>query len=138
MCIRDRSEIINLEIKALDKLAASVGAADLKFDVVSLTTLPEQKVVAAGAKYRTQLFLSAASSAIVPTMTADGDTLEVSNGRGYYEFTAKGGQYDREGLSKQSYIGTISVTLPGGRDTTFIDTVAVSYTHLTLPTKRIV
>ena len=118
-----QSDIINLEIKALDKLAASVGAADLKFDVVTLTTLPEQKVVAAGAKYRTQLFLSAASSAIVPTMTADGDTLDVTNGRGYYEFTAKGGQYDREGLSKQSYIGTISVTLPGGRDTTFIDTV---------------
>lgn len=118
-----QADIINLEIKALDKLAASVGAADLKFDVVSLTTLPDQKVVAAGAKYRTQLFLSAASSAIVPTMTADGDTLDVANGRGYYEFTAKGGQYDKEGLSKQSYIGTISVTLPGGRDTTFIDTV---------------
>ena len=118
-----QADVINLEIKALDKLAASVGAADLKFDVVSLTTLPEQKVVAAGAKYRTQLFLSAASSAIVPTMTADGDTLDVSNGRGYYEFTAKGGQYDKEGLSNQSYIGTISVTLPGGRDTTFIDTV---------------
>ena len=118
-----QADVINLEIKALDKLAASVGAADLKFDVVTLTTLPEQKVVAAGAKYRTQLFLSAASSAIVPTMTADGDTLDVTNGRGYYEFTAKGGQYDREGLSKQSFIGTISVTLPGGRDTTFVDTV---------------
>ena len=79
-----QADVINLEIKALDKLAASVGAADLKFDVVTLTTLPEQKVVAAGAKYKTQLFLSAASSAIVPTMTAGGDTLEVSNGRGYY------------------------------------------------------
>lgn len=118
-----QADVINLEIKALDKLAASVGAADLKFDVVTLTTLPEQKVVAAGAKYKTQLFLSAASSAIVPTMTAGGDTLEVSNGRGAYEFIAKGGQYDKDGLSEQSYIGTISVTLPGGRDTTFIDTV---------------
>ena len=119
-----QADVINLEIKALDRLAASVGAADLKFDVVSLTTLPEQKIVAAGAKYKTQLFLSAASSAIVPTMTAGGDTLEVSNGRGYFEFTAKGGQYDKEGLSEQTYIGTISVTLPGGRDTTFIDTVS--------------
>ena len=118
-----QSEIINLEIKALDKLAANVGAADLKFDVVSLTTLPEQKVVAAGAKYRTQLFLSAASSAIVPIMTADGDTLEVSNGRGYYEFTAQGGGYNSEGLAEKQYIGSISVTLPGGRDTTFVDTV---------------
>ena len=118
-----QADVINLEIKALDKLAASVGAADLKFDVVTLTTLPDQKVVAAGAKYKTHLFLSAASSAIVPTMTAGGDTLEVSNGRGYYEFTAKGGNYDREGLSKQSYVGAISVTLPGGKDTTFIDTV---------------
>ena len=115
--------VINLEVKALEKLAASVGAADLKFDVVSLTTLPEQKIVAAGAKYKTQLFLSAASSAIVPVMTASGDTLEVADGRGSYEFVAKGGQYDRDGLSLQSYIGTISVTLPGGRDTTFVDTV---------------
>ena len=118
-----QADVINLEIKALDKLAASVGAADLKFDVVTLTTLPEQKVVAAGAKYKTQLFLSAASSAIVPTMTADGDTLEVANGKGYYEFTATGGSYDRDGLSKQSYVGAISVTLPGGKDTTFVDTV---------------
>jgi gliding motility-associated protein GldM len=115
--------VINLEVKALEKLAASVGASDLKFDVVTLTTLPEQRVVAAGAKYKAQIFLSAASSAIVPVMTADGDTLEVANGRGAYEFIAKGGQYDREGLSLQSYIGTISVTLPGGRDTTFVDTV---------------
>ncbi len=118
-----QSDLINLEIKALEKLAASVGAADLKFDVVSLTTLPEQKVVAAGAKYKTQIFLSAASSAIIPIMTADGDTLDVTNGRGYYEFTAKGGRYDREGLSQQSYIGAISVTLPGGKDTTFVDTI---------------
>ena len=118
-----QSDVINLEVKALERLAASVGAADLKFDVVTLTTLPEQKIVAAGAKYKTQLFLSAASSAIVPTMTAGGDTLEVANGRGYYEFIAKGSQYDREGLSKQTYVGTISVTLPGGRDTTFVDTV---------------
>ena len=118
-----QSDLINLEIKALDKLAASVGAADLKFDVVSLTTLPEQRVVAAGAKYKAQLFLSAASSAIVPVMTANGDTLEVTDGRGYYEFTVKGDRYDKNGLSQQSYIGAISVTLPGGMDTTFIDTI---------------
>ena len=118
-----QNDLINLEIKALDHLAASVGAADLKFDVVSLTTLPEQKVVAAGAKYSAQMFLSAGSSAIVPVMTANGDTLDVENGRGLYEFTTTPGSYDKEGLAKKSYIGAISVTLPGGRDTTFIDTV---------------
>jgi gliding motility-associated protein GldM len=88
-----------------------------------LTTLPEQRVVAAGAKYKAQLFLSAASSVIVPVMTANGDTLDVTNGRGYYEFTVKGDRYDKNGLSQQSYIGAISVTLPGGMDTTFIDTI---------------
>ena len=90
-----QNDLINLEIKALDHLAASVGAADLKFDVISLTTLPEQKVVAAGAKYSAQMFLSAGSSAIVPVMTANGDTLEVENGRGLYEFTTTPGSYDR-------------------------------------------
>ena len=69
------------------------------------------------------MFLSAGSSAIVPVMTANGDTLDVENGRGLYEFTTTPGSYDREGLAKKSYIGAISVTLPGGRDTTFIDTV---------------
>ena len=118
-----QNDLINLEIKALDKLAASVGAADLKFDVVTLTTLPDQKVVAAGAKYKAQLFLSAGSSAIVPIMTANGDTLEVANGRGTYEFTTRPGNYNRDGLAKKTYIGAISVTLPGGRDTTFTDTV---------------
>ena len=118
-----QSDVINLEVKALEKLAAKVGAADLKFDVVTLTTLPEQTVVAAGAKYITQIFLSAASSVIVPTMTADGDTLDVTNGRGYYEFIAQGGGYDKDGKVKKSYIGTISVTLPGGKDTTFVDTI---------------
>jgi gliding motility-associated protein GldM len=118
-----QADVINLEVKALEKLAALVGAADLKFDVVTLTTLPEQKIVAAGAKYITQIFLSAASSVIVPVMTADGDTLDVTNGRGYYEFTAKASGYDRDNLSQQSYIGTISVTLPGGKDTTFVDTI---------------
>ena len=76
-------------MNAHDKLPASVGAADWQFAVVTLTTLPEQKVVAAGAKYKTQLFLSAASSAIVPTMTAGGDTLEVSNGRGLMSLLQK-------------------------------------------------
>ncbi|HIF48793.1 MAG TPA: gliding motility protein GldM [Cytophagales bacterium] len=140
-----QSDLINLEVKALEKLAAAVGAADLKFDVVTLTALPDQKVVAAGAKYRTQLFLSAASSSITPEMSAaplvskDGgktweialgdddipkiDTLDVTNGRGNYEFTAKASGYDREGLSQQRYIGSISVTLPGGMDTTFQDTI---------------
>jgi hypothetical protein len=110
-------------VKALERLAAAVGAADLKFDVVTLTTLPEQRVVAAGAKYKAQLFLSAASSVMVPIMTADGDTLDVSNGRGYYEFTAKASRYDKDDLSQQSYIGAITVALPGGKDTTFVDTI---------------
>ena len=118
-----QADVINLEVKALEKLATSVGAADLKFDVVTLTTLPEQKVVAAGAKYKAQLFLSAGSSAVVPIMTANGDTLEVTDGKGSFEFTTTPGAYDRDGLAKKTYIGAISVTLPGGRDTTFIDTV---------------
>ena len=113
------TEIINRESEALEKLARDVGAADLKFDQISLVALPNSRVVAAGAKYEADLFISAASSGIQnPEMTFNGKEINVEAGKGKISFTASGGNYDKEGVAKKSYIATVKL-----KDSVYMDTI---------------
>lgn len=114
------AQIVNNETEALTKLAADVGAADLKFDDIKVMVRPESKIVAAGAKYKAEMFIAASSSAVTPTMKRDGKDIKVENGMGIIEFTASPGKYDKEGLAKKSFKGEIKITKPGGGDTTYI------------------
>ncbi len=118
-----QNDVITEETKALEDLAAQVGAADMKFDVIVPMVLPESKIVAPGTKYEADLFLAASSSAVTPTMTIDEEEIEVIDGRGKVSFTATPGAYNKDGIASKSFISAISVSLPGGRDTTFIDTM---------------
>ncbi|MEQ8715587.1 MAG: gliding motility protein GldM [Cyclobacteriaceae bacterium] len=118
-----QNDVISVETKALEDLARQVGAEDMKFDVIVPMVLPESKVVAPGTKYEAALFLAASSSAVTPTMTIDGEEIEVVDGRGQVSFTATPGAYNSEGIATKSFISAISVSLPGGRDTTFLDTM---------------
>lgn len=121
-----QSDVIIEETKALEDLAREVGADKLDFDVIVPMVRPESNVVAAGTKYRADMFIAASSSSVTPTMTLNGKEINVEGGFGKVEFTATPGSYDKSGNAKKSYIGAISVKLPGGRDTTFVDTI--SYT----------
>lgn len=118
-----QSDIITQETKALDELARQVGAADLKFDVIVPMVRPESKYVAAGTKYKAEMFIAASSSSVTPTMTVQGNDIDVINGKGQIEFTATPGTYDKSGNARKSFIGTITVRTPAGTDTTFIDTI---------------
>ncbi|MGL1888240.1 MAG: gliding motility protein GldM [Reichenbachiella sp.] len=118
-----QSDILAEETRALGDLAREVGAEDLKFDKIVPMVKPISKVVASGAIYEADMFISASSSAVDPTMTYNGNELEVIDGMGKIKFTAKGSKYDKDGNSLQSYIGNITIKLPGGRDTTFTDTI---------------
>jgi gliding motility-associated protein GldM len=118
-----QNDVIAYETKALEILGAKVGAEDMKFDQIVPMVLPESKIVAPGTPYEADLFIAASSSAVTPTMTIDGKELEVVDGRGKVKFTATPGAYDKEGVAKKSFIAAISVKLPGGRDTTFVDTI---------------
>ncbi len=113
------TQIINHETEALSKLAAEVGAEDLKFDDIKVMVRPESKIVAAGAKYKAEMFIAASSSAVTPTMKKDGGDIKVENGMGMVEFTAKPGKYDKEGLAKKTYKAEITIPRPGGGDTTY-------------------
>ena len=114
-----QSRALGYETRALGFLASKVGAGDLKFDVIQPMVRPESKYVTAGAKYKAEMFIAASSSGVTPTMAYNGNEVTVENGMGQVEFTAKAGKYDKNGIARQTYKAEISVTLPGGRDTTF-------------------
>ena len=63
-----QSKVAAYEKEILEKLKGMVGASDFKFDEIFAAYKAESSVVAAGTKYKAQMFISATSSAIVPTM----------------------------------------------------------------------
>ncbi len=73
------TEILFYERVALSILADSVGAGEVSFDKIFPLIRAESNVVAAGAKYRAQMFIAASSSALNPVMFKDGKQLELSN-----------------------------------------------------------
>lgn len=122
-----QSKIASYENEILEKLKGMVGASDFKFDEIFASYKAESSVVAAGTKYKAQMFISATSSAIVPTMkwghstaTTDLPAAKINNGVGEIEFTASAGSYDAEGVAKKTWAGEISLKHPlTGKDTTF-------------------
>ncbi len=115
-----QSEVMAYETRALTILANKIGAGDLKFDRITAMARPESKTVAAGAKYRAEIFL-AASSTVTPTYTMNGRELPVENGFGIVEFVAKppASGYGGKPSVSATYKAEITVPQPGG-DSTFI------------------
>ncbi|WP_109833005.1 type IX secretion system motor protein PorM/GldM [Reichenbachiella versicolor] len=118
-----QADILLEETKALENLAAEVGAADLKFDKIIPMVKPISKYVAAGTKYEADLFITAASSSVQPTMKVNGKDIPVEGGFGKVSFTATPGSYDKEGNARKTFIGEITLKQPGKKDTTFTDTI---------------
>ena len=122
------SQVLQVESHALEKLAAEVGAADLKFDQVIAMVRPASRVVAAGTKYEAEMFLAASASAITPTMTARGQNIPVdpTSKLGKVSFMAQaGGAFDaKENAFKQQWEGKVTFKFKG-KDTTF--TVKTDY-----------
>ncbi|MBC6608611.1 gliding motility protein GldM [Hymenobacter sp. BT188] len=128
------TEVLKLEADALSALGAKVGAQTIVFDKVGAFASAESNTVAAGTKYRAELFLTASASTLRPTMTMNGTPIPVGpDGKGKVEFTATPGGFDAAGNAKKQWIGTVRFK-QNGRDTTF--KVPVSYT-VTKPVMQI-
>jgi gliding motility-associated protein GldM len=118
------TEMLEYEALALDYLASEAGASVKKFDVVVPMVRAKSNVVAAGAPYEADLFMAASSSALSPTMTVDGKSLNVEKDvtgimMGRVKFTASGGAYDPKTLTaKKTFVAKIA--LP---DTTYTQNV---------------
>ena len=115
-----QSQVATMQTEILNSLASEVGAADFKFDKLLPMVKPESKVIAAGTKYKAQMFITATSTTIHPSMKFRGADIKVDeNGSGTIEFKAGASTYDKEGMSKQTWKGEISMPKPTGGDTTF-------------------
>ena len=117
------SEIIYAETQALEALARSVGAEDVKFDNLAPLVRPQSNIVAAGARYKAELFLAASSSGISPEMTIDGKAIRVEDGVGRIDFLASPGKYDKDGLARKILKAAIKLKLPGGQDSTLVEDI---------------
>ena len=115
-----QSKITAYESNVLAELAQQVGAKDFKFDVIEAQYSALSSTVAAGTEYEAKMFVTARSSAIVPTMKFRGSTIKVENGVGVVKFKASATNYDKEGNSKQNWEGQVIMPKPtGDGDTTF-------------------
>jgi gliding motility-associated protein GldM len=129
------AEVLKYESDALNALSQKVGGTVIVFDKIGAFASAESNTVAAGTKYKAELFLTASASGLNPTMTLNGSPLKVdpATGKGKIEFTARPGNFDQAGNAKGSWTGTIRFK-QNGRDTVF--TVKTPYT-ITKPVMQI-
>jgi gliding motility-associated protein GldM len=110
-----QSEVLEYESAALRKLAEEAGAATVRFENIIPMVRPKASMVAAGAAYEADMFISASSSALSPEMFLNGSPLPIELDQatgikmGKVKFTAKGGSYDAKGQSKQSFKALIKL-----------------------------
>ncbi len=123
------TEVLKYQADALQKQAEKVGAKIVVFDKLGAFASAESNTVAAGTKYKAELFMTAAASGLKQNMTYNGSPLTVDpkTNHGIVEFTARPGNFDQAGNAKSSWTGTIRIN-QGGRDTTFKVTVPYTVT----------
>ncbi|WP_420576896.1 gliding motility protein GldM [Ekhidna sp.] len=120
-----QANVLAFETSALDFLVKRVGLKDITFDQIRPVVMPESKYVAAGTKYRADMFIAASASGLNDkmVMTYNGEEAPVVGGVGKVEFTATPGNYDKSGNARKEIVASITVPQGGGSDTTFTDTI---------------
>ncbi len=120
-----QANVLAFETSALDFLVKRVGLKDITFDQIKPVVMPESQYVAAGTKYKADMFIAASASGLNDKliMTYNGEEAPVVGGVGKVEFTATPGNYDKNGNAKKQIVASITVPQGGGTDTTFTDTI---------------
>ncbi|MBL0742149.1 gliding motility protein GldM [Chryseolinea lacunae] len=120
-----QTEVLAYESRALNILAEKAGAEIVKFDQIVPMVRPVSSVVAAGATYEADMFITASASGLTPEMYYNGAKLQIADEGGIkmgkVKFTAKGGNYDKDGYSKQSFKAKIMIDgKPYEKDVTYL------------------
>jgi len=109
------TEILQYERKALEKLLADAGIGKVSFDNMVPMVRTKSSVVAAGAKYEADLFISASSSSFQPEMFRDGQKLDLFTDpsgvrMGKVEFVASATNFDPQSLlAKKTFLAEIKL-----------------------------
>jgi gliding motility-associated protein GldM len=109
-----QSEVRRLEGDVLDYLASQVGLKEIKFDEIFAVVIPDSRSVVAGQKYHAEVAIGAYSKSITPRISINGSALPVKDGKGTYEITASGGDFDKNGQLKRSYKAIVAYPAPDG------------------------
>ena len=109
-----QSEVRRFEGEILEYLASLVGLKEIKFDEIFAVVIPDSRSVVAGQKYHAEVAIGAYSKSITPRISINGSALPVKDGKGTYEVTASGGDFDKNGQLKRSYKATVSYPSPDG------------------------
>ena len=109
-----QSTLISACSDIIDILFNSVGADQLKFDIVRPLLTSDSNMVVAGMNYKADLFLGASSSTIIPRMFVDGKEIKVSkDGIGDVSLpTPANIKFDKDGISLQKIKTTIKQLNP--------------------------
>lgn len=104
-----QTEIYAYESRALEHLAKEADAGNVKFDKIIPMVRPVSSVVAAGAKYEADMFITASKEGLTPDMFRNGQKLPVQEDPdtkimvGKVSFLASASSYDAQNQSKQTY-----------------------------------
>jgi gliding motility-associated protein GldM len=110
-----QTEILEYENRALEELKKKADVGTIKLDQFVPLVRPKSSIVAAGAKYEADLFLTGSSSSINPEFFMNGNSLpsvpdeKTKVKMGKIEFTAQGGGYDAQGFAKKTFIAKIKM-----------------------------
>ena len=130
-----QNQILAREAEALSRLGSVIGASNIKgFDVIEATVLPTSNIVTAGTEFEADMFLTAASSSLTPSMQLNGSDIPVdASGRGKVKFraTARNNEYDANGLAQKTFKGTITYQQEG-------EDVVKEFTHTYTVAKPII
>jgi gliding motility-associated protein GldM len=110
-----QTQILDIESRALAKLATDAEAGTVKFDKIVPMVKPKASIVAAGDKYVADMFITASAEGLTPEMFRNGQKLQVALDpttkvmMGKVEFLASANSYDAQGQSKQTFEAVIKI-----------------------------
>ncbi|MGE0770248.1 MAG: gliding motility protein GldM [Cyclobacteriaceae bacterium] len=110
------SEMMEIEAKALEKLAVDAETGTIKLNKIIPMVKPKAERVAAGDKYEADMFLAGSMEGLTPKMFRNGQPLPVEPDpatgvmMGKVSFLASASNYDANGLSKQTFEAEIRLS----------------------------
>ncbi|MBC7450349.1 MAG: gliding motility protein GldM [Cytophagales bacterium] len=121
-----QSKVANMESNVMNEYQAKVGITDMKVNRMIPMVRAKSKYIPAGTKYEAEVFMAATSTSLLPDIMVGTQKLNVNDdGIGAYNFTATGGNYSEDGLTKKTWTANVKMKGVNGKDTVF--TVSEEY-----------
>ena len=114
------SRILQIESELLSKMIIEIGGEIIHIEGVTPVVRSSSNTIVIGTAYKAVMFMAATSSSFKPEMKMGSQVLPVdANGRGLVEFKVTGGAYDKNGVARKVWRGTIRYPKADGTDSLY-------------------